>query len=331
MFSRSFFPQVGGVEKHVWEICQHLASEENKITIFTEKFSNNVKDQEKINNIIVRRIKYRRLKIVGLLQIWVYLLKNRKIIKASDLIHVHDVFIWYLPFRLFYPKKRVYVTFHGWEGVCPIPRKNIFQKRLAAKLTRGNICIGEYIEKYYGLKADAVLYGGVNLPKKGLRKKKGYWVYVGRLEEDTGLPILLKALDETHGYEMHFCGDGGLRHECEKVGIVHGFCNPNIYLTRAEICFASGYLSILEGFSYRSFVFVCYDNALKKDYYSLTPFGKFLISSESKEEIIINIKNIKRNIKNIKKYDKLRERSYVWVKSMGWERAVNEYKRLWLR
>ena len=98
---------------------------------------------------------------MGLVYIWFWLFKNKKLIKETNIIHCHDVFIWYLPFRFLYPHKKVYTTFHGWEGTWPIPWQNILQKRLANKLSNGTIAVGKYIGKYYGIKADKIIYGGI--------------------------------------------------------------------------------------------------------------------------------------------------------------------------
>jgi glycosyltransferase involved in cell wall biosynthesis len=157
--TRLFYPHVGGVEKHVYEVAKVLRLRGNSITILTERYDKNLKKNEVINGIKVVRFSYPHFKLLGLFFIWIWLFKNRRLIEDADIIHIHDVFIWYLPFRFLYPHKRVFTTFHGWEGVWPIPWKNIYLKRLAARLSAGTIVVGKYIEKYYGIKADKTAYG----------------------------------------------------------------------------------------------------------------------------------------------------------------------------
>lgn len=135
---------MGGVERHIREVGLSLRKKGHSITIISEE-----------------SIKYPKIKFIGLLYIWLWLWRNRKLIKETDIVHCHDVFIWYLPFRFLYYQKPVYTTFHGWEGVWPIPWKNIFLKRLAARFSRGTIAVGGYIEKYYGIKADKIIYGAI--------------------------------------------------------------------------------------------------------------------------------------------------------------------------
>lgn len=158
--SSFFFPHIGGVEKHVYELSKNLRSKGEEVTVITEKFDQKLKNKEDVGGINVVRILYPHTRFLGLFLIWFEIFKNRKLIIDADIVHIHDVFIWYLPFRVFYPNKKVFTTFHGWEGVWPIPWGNIIQKRIAAKLSTGTIAVGKYIEKYYGIKADKIMYGG---------------------------------------------------------------------------------------------------------------------------------------------------------------------------
>ncbi|MDO8260613.1 MAG: glycosyltransferase, partial [Candidatus Magasanikbacteria bacterium] len=120
--TRLSHPHIGGVEKHVYEVGKRLKVKGNTVKTISEQ-----------------DIKQPHIKFFGLIYIWTWLFKNRKIIENADIIHCHDVFIWYLPFRFLYSKKPVYTTFHGWEGIWPISWKNIFLKKLAAKLSWGSI------------------------------------------------------------------------------------------------------------------------------------------------------------------------------------------------
>jgi glycosyltransferase involved in cell wall biosynthesis len=137
------YPHVGGVEKHIEEIRRILTKKGIDVKVISEV-----------------DIKYPHIKFLGLFFIWIWLFKNRRLIEDAHIIHIHDVFIWYLPFRFLYPHKRVFTTFHGWEGIWPIPWKNIYLKRLAARLSTGTIVVGKYIEKYYGIQANKITYGG---------------------------------------------------------------------------------------------------------------------------------------------------------------------------
>ncbi|MEK7498052.1 MAG: glycosyltransferase [Patescibacteria group bacterium] len=136
------WPHVGGVERHVYEVSKRLEIKGHNVKVISS---------EDIN--------YPKIKYLGLLYIWFWFFKNINLIRKSDIVHCHDVFIWYLPFRFLIPNKKVFTTFHGWEGKYPIPWKNVLLKRLANKLSMGSFVVGRYIEKWYGIKGDIITYG----------------------------------------------------------------------------------------------------------------------------------------------------------------------------
>jgi glycosyltransferase involved in cell wall biosynthesis len=264
-----YAPHIGGVEKHAAEVAKALIKKGHKVTVLTEKHDPSLKSWEIIDTVKVVRFSYPHIKVVGLLAIWLSIWKNRKLVTDADIVHIHDVFIWYLPFRFLYPKKAVYTTFHGWEGIWPIPKFNIFLKQLAAKYSTGTIAIGKYIEKYYGIKSDRVMYGGKDtlVHHTGVTKTKNSVVFVGRLEKDTGILKFLKRLDDFRFRNVQFVGDGRLWKQCEKYGKIHGFCDPKPFLQSAEYVVPGGYLSYIEAVSNNCKIIVYPDNPLKKDYW----------------------------------------------------------------
>lgn len=290
-----YYPHIGGVEKHVREISKSLKVKGESIKIVTEKYNSKLKDHEKIDGIDVYRIKFPKTKFLGLLAIWLELFKLRKLISESDIIHIHDVFIWFLPFRFLFPFKKVVTTIHGLEWVNPLSKISIFQKKLAVLLSNKTVGIGKFLEKYIGVKFDLISYGGaekITSLRQGFGRQGNSYVYVGRLEENTGLLEFLKFAKKRH-LKIDFCGDGVLKQECAKYGVVHGFCDPTPYLKKAEYCVAGGYLAALEGLSYGCKLKLFWNNQVKKDYWQMSPFTK----------------------KNVK----------VWAKSQTWEKLANEY------
>ena len=97
------WPHIGGVEKHIKEISEILVKNGHNVKVVSEE-----------------DIKQPRIKFFGLIYIWYWFFKNISLIYKSDIVHVHDVFIWYLPFRFLFPFTKVFITFHGWEGKYPI-------------------------------------------------------------------------------------------------------------------------------------------------------------------------------------------------------------------
>jgi hypothetical protein len=215
-------------------------------------------------------------------------------------VHIHDVFIWYFPFRIIYWKTPVFVTYHGWEEIYPIPYKSIFINWISSKLSFGTITIGKYVEKYYRFKSTLLCYGASVISDKHNKKNKKNIVCVGRLEENTGLLKFLNWLKKNPKYKVDFCGDGRLRTECEKYGTVHGFCNPNPFYKKAEYCVPGGYLAALEALSYNCKLKLYWNNKVKEDYWKMSPFYKL-------------------------KGEKLKE----WAKKQTWEKLADEYLALY--
>lgn len=323
MIVRLFYPHIGGVERHVGEIGRRLVKRGHKVTVVTGDMKG-TEEVEEIEEIKVFRIPYPKIRFFGLLYIWLWFLKNRSLINQSDIIHCHDVFIWYLPVRFLYPKKPVYTTFHGWEGVFPPRKKAILIRKLAEKLSWGNICVGDYIKKWYGTKPSYITYGGATLDQRVDRPNQEGVVFIGRLDKDTGLPIYLKALKKV---KIQFLGDGPLRKEAEKYGKVLGFVeNVRPYIFQSRFVFTSGYLSILEAMAAKRLVFSVYDNPLKKDYLKMAPFAKWIIIESDPKKLS---EKIKYYLNHPEEEEKLVEKAYNWAKNQSWKRVVDLYLKLW--
>ena len=107
-FTRRFWPSIGGVEKHCLEVGRVLIKEGNEVMVVTESSKQQVvssKECERKDGIIIYRIPVTAGERLKKFQIWRWLWTNRKLIEEADIVHCHDVFFWYLPFRFLYPKK----------------------------------------------------------------------------------------------------------------------------------------------------------------------------------------------------------------------------------
>ena len=246
--SKHKHPHIGGVEVHLRELTKELG-----------------KKNHEINTISEEDIKQPKIKIIGLLYIWFWFFKNIRFIKEADIVHIHDVFIWYLPFRFIFPSKKVYITFHGWEGKFPIPLWNIINKRIANKLTHGSIAVGKYIEKYYAIKSDFVIYGGIKSRRRDVIhgiKTLNSIVWLGRTDQDTGYLEFQKWLLK-HKQSLPFHGKPKYI-----VKYVTNVKDPEKYLKTAEYCVPSGYLSYLEAKSHGCKIMTFANNPLKEDYWN---------------------------------------------------------------
>ncbi|MDO8659724.1 MAG: glycosyltransferase, partial [Candidatus Parcubacteria bacterium] len=157
--TRLFYPHIGGVEKHVLEISKILIKKGYKVIVVAEKHQDNLRNKEEFNGITIYRIDVGNNQWFKKFKIWWWFIKHIGFLKKADIIHCHDVFFWYLPFRFLFLKKPVYTTFHGYESY-PISKRAIFVRKISEILSWGNICIGDYIKKWYGTKPTYISYGG---------------------------------------------------------------------------------------------------------------------------------------------------------------------------
>lgn len=323
----NFYPHIGGVEKHALEVAKRLSKKGYKIIVITE---GDKSEKFNIGKIEVNRFYFGEKGWFKKFKIWKKLLQKRKIIEKADIVHAHDVFFWYMPFRFLYPRKKIFTTFHGYETKFPVSSKAIFIRKLSERLSFGNICVGDFIKKWYGTKANFITYGAPdNKIKNKLnfkRKAKIKILFVGRIEEDTGVKIYAEALNLLEKSKLQFeaCGDGSLRNELIKFGKVRGFVNDiNFYILKSDIIFASSYLSIVEALSLGKPVISVYGNPIKKDYLEMSPFAKWITITKSPKILASNVESSwrKPDIRNI-------ELAKSWAENQSWNKVTNLYLNL---
>ncbi|MBI2031155.1 MAG: glycosyltransferase family 4 protein [Candidatus Levybacteria bacterium] len=355
--SRLFYPHIGGVEKHVVEVSRRLIKLGHEVTVVTEILPQQFKIQNsKIEGITVLRVNAGRDGYFKKFRIWREIFKNRKLIQDADVVHAHDVFFWYLPFRFLYPSKKIFTTFHGYEGDKIPGFKAKLMHKIAEKLSHGNICVGEFLKKWYGTKPNYVTYGAVKIPKFKLQitnkfqiqnsrprqdfggQAKQKILFLGRLEEETGIMEYLKALrllkEKNYKFEVTVLGDGSLFKKAEKFSKKHkikaffkGFV-PNIdpYLKKSDFIFTSRYLGILEALSFQKLIFAAYNNEIKKDYLQMAPFAKY-ISISPNYRILYD--QINYYLRHEKKRNQMIDQGFEWVKNETWKKMAEAYLKLW--
>ena len=336
--ARLFYPHIGGVEKHVMEISKRLVARGHKVIVITEELPgvSLPKKETPKNGIEIYRIPVVPEGRSKKFRIWLWLFKNKHVIKKSDVVHCHDVFFWYLPFRFLYPRKPVFTTFHGYESY-PITKKAIIIRKISEKLSLGNICIGDFIKKWYGTNPDFVSYGAVDtkaLPlirgsKRGLIKQSA--VFVGRLDNQTGILTYNETFKELRKkypkFEFLIVGDGPSKDLIDKQAKVIGFQkDPEKYFKDHRFAFVSRYLSILEAMAAKRVVFAVYDNQVKEDYLKMAPFAKFIIIENNSQSLANQVEKI---INNPDIEQKMVKKAYEWVEEQTWEEMVKTYTKLW--
>lgn len=328
-----FHPHLGGVEKHVFKTSLIFQKKGYKLKIIAQKHNASLANQDKINGLDVYRFSFPRIKIFGLFVIWITFLRRFfSFFYQADIVHVHDVMLWCLPLRLLFPRKKFILTMHGWEGVYPIPKKNIWLKKLSSRLANRIFCVGAYISKYYGVSCDQTIEGGVDQDLIGSHFSKNpnpvKIVFLGRLRQDTGLLEFLDAWKklssiERKSFHLTFVGDGDLKAVCKKYGEVRGWLSENKVkeqLKSSSICIASGYLSTLEALAAGCIVLAIGHNGIKKDYWQMSEVGSKVKIVENYNQVVKFLKQSKLLVKNYNPSSNL-----AWLKQKTWQEIAELY------
>ena len=335
-FSRLYSPHIGGVEKHVKKISQIL-KKNHRIAIITEQYDKKLKQEETINGIKVYRIpvwnvseKQKKWRI------WNWFFKHLNLIRTTDLIHIHDVFFWYLPFRFLFPSKKVFTTFHGYEGNDEPPRQAIIQHKIAERLSSSSICIGGFMKQWYHAQPNTVSYGAADAKPSKFPKTQNA-VFIGRLDHATGILTYLQGLTLLpRSLKLTVYGDGPLRQQAEqfvktnKLKVSFKGFKPyaSTQLRNFRLAFVSRYLSILEAMQTKRLVFAHYNNQIKKDYLTCHPQAKNMIIFRTPKELA---RQLERSFTQPEQEKQKIEPAYNWAQNQTWQKLTSQYLKLWRR
>lgn len=351
----AFYPSIGGVETHVLQLSKQLVKLGHTVSVITEdkpeywqkrrkgdSEAGKLKSVDKsillthkrLDQIDIYYFKFGQPSFFKKFRIWYLLLRSITLFEDADIVHCHDVFIWYLPLRFLLLQKKVFTTFHGYETVFPPAGKAIFIRRLSAFLSNGTIFVGVYIKKWYGTMPDKVTYGGVNVVRgsrfmvhRSTRKRKLRILLIGRLEKDIGVRVYRGALRKLSeigiNYEFTACGGGSLVYEMKQYGRVFGFVrNLKSYMKKSDIVFCSSYLTMLEVLQIGKPIFAAYTNPLKHDYLWDSPFKDYIKLSHDSATLTKQIVQYKPNMRKL-------ESGAKWANSQTWEKVAETYLELW--
>ncbi len=354
------FPSVGGVQTHVLKISEELVKRGHTITIISElppkiKHSKKLFYQSSgssVKQVLISKrldksiysynlwngrcsvyvVDFGKKRYIKKFKIWYELWKMRKLITSSDVVHCHDVYIWYFPMRFIYFWKKSYVTFHGYEGVVPPQKNAVLIRKISYELARQSILVGSFIKRWYGTSSPYITYGGVERKKifKYRHVKKELRILIiGRLDRDIGVQTYMKVLNHLDElgikYTCTVLGDGQMRSSIEKYATVKGFVQDISYLAdQSDIIFASSYLSILEGLIRKKLVVAVYENALKKDY--LRPVSRYVLIGNDGSSLALEIQKY---LRHKKQYKNMIERGYEWAQTQSWQKVADLYEEVW--
>ncbi len=344
--SKRYWPAIGGVEKHLVSLCDALLQlrPDVQITVVTERYDRALPVFEEHRNIKIHRIPLTPSPENPDLKksMWSWVKAHQSLFAAADIVHVHDVFFWLLPLLTSWSLPKIYTTFHGYEPPGPPNWRQQSWHQLAEVLSDGNMCVGEFHQKWYGVQPTITTFGAVDQSYIAVEKqsnaKPGTFVFVGRLDEDTGIWQYLEVLAQLdgelngksktyQGYHLDIVGDGPLRQQLEwfveQAGLSVRFLGaqvtqPTLY-QKYSCSLVSGYLTILESLAAGVPVVAAYATALKKDYLEMTPFAPWILIAQPGSELVAAIKEV----------PLISEAARSWARHQTWSQLAQSYLQLW--
>ena len=345
--ARLYAPHVGGVEKHLQKVCHYLHRQNIKTTIITEQYQPTLPLTETINGSNILRIPFTAVGHGWLpkLKLWWWMMLHLPLFFKASVVHIHDVFWWLLPFSLVL-RPKLFITFHGYEGTkSPEPKAKRWHQ-VAALMTSGNLCIGGFHTKWYGVYPSKTSFGAVEksllVPQTEqvkLQKSKSpitNIIFVGRLAEDTGImtylkgfALLVESAQANKKYMLDVFGAGpqllAAKQYAKDLDLpvtFHGFVeNAADNINEYQIAFISRHLAILEALAQGVPVVAHYNNEIKEDYLRLTPFKDWISIVHSEQQVA----------KAVDEPLEMTAQAFEWVSKQTWEKMVDDYEGLWAK
>jgi glycosyltransferase involved in cell wall biosynthesis len=342
MFTPAYPPLVGGVEKHLFEVCGALREQgkNGKVVVLHAPLSNEKDvlwlDPQPILKLLPKtrwlRLGAQFIKIVSQ--------------HPNAILHFHDYGVLW-PFLSIIKtmgwSKRSFITFHGWEGNYPLDANVIAKRQKCAALTAGNIAAGDFIPRWYGTPADAVVYGGVH-PEQFSSVGDAQTLplsaaYLGRFEPDNGILEIVAAWRENHRatgqkIPLRLFGSGSLEpqlaalqsEEDVDLKVAPPVAEVSVILKNHPLVFASGYLTILEALCARRIVFAYYNNPLREEYLRLHPAANAMFICGSAQDVRAGLQQLQDSPAEV--YARAQQ-SWRWAQTQTWERLAQTYLQLW--
>ena len=344
MIAPSYPPNMGGVERHVFEVHRALQrlGMRGQVVVLKDR-PPRLQDSPDVTWLGSRKLWGRVPKTTRLRMTW----DLRRLVREINprVVHLHDSYAMLPIVRLLGLLPRTYVTFHGWEGVCPVRPEAIATRQKVANRLRGNIAIGDFIPKWYGTEADFVNYGGVEVERYSAAAGEDAdpdnrsMAYFGRFEQDTGILDVVEAVRRSNAGSdrpllLDLYGMGSLEKRlvalCEQtsnaVRILPPVTDIAELLPKYRNVFVSGYLSILESLCAERTVCAYYHNRLREEYLRLHPAASSMFICGSVDDIIACLSLCRSDPPGV--LSKCRG-GWEWAKKQTWDSVARVYLKLW--
>lgn len=230
LYSRVFPPAVGGMERFADELARWLTEHGHEVTVVTYTAADQAADRNRPYQVL-------RCPKLG------------AVVRASrqaDVVHVNGLSVRGVGVALA-AMRRPIVSHQGHQAVCPTglawnhgkpcealprsgpcsacpesglrPRVSLKVHRTSALVASVNVCVSQYLAAHLGLSRSRVIYNPVSQAAFQARAnglgQEGLVAFAGRLVEEKGLDLLLRALALLPTARLEVAGDGPMRGEWE--------------------------------------------------------------------------------------------------------------------
>lgn len=255
----------------------------------------------------------------------------------KDIIWHHDFFTYGDGHRQWSKSGKSFITFHGYEGVCPPALVALAERQRVNDDCDGSIGVGLYIEKWYGTKCDSLIWGGVGaddiVPMDQMEPQRFIWV--GGLRDDMDLWAYIQFLERLriNGWEpkLDVVGGGQLKVEEALAEMAtmrgldvafHGWMeNYDELYERASYVLSGGYLSMMRAMANFKTTVSLWGNELKRDYVEWFP-GRLVSGSVSE------LDDVARRMREGLPPEVL-DGNRQWALSQSWSAVADAYEELW--
>jgi len=278
--------RIGGIQRHITLITEALRRAGHKVR-WTYKFQDRCRPAELQTNIA-----------------W------------ADVIFSHGWFSF-----LHGAGKRQIIVAHGWEGKCPPDPETVKVRQEISAQADAVIHVGYHIEKWYGIKPDAVIWGGATIPSGKLPDPIWPAVYIGRLAPDT-CPHMVFEAAEALGFRLPIFAEGELRGELQERFPEHDYYGFTRRLERkiplGKIVFCSGYLTMLEVAMRRRLIVSFYDTEIRRDIIDNIPLH--VLYGASSADVVKLIRNI-----SARSREHFLDENLAFARTQTWDRVAEIY------
>lgn len=343
-FAHRYWPIVGGVEIYLQRLSAALLGMGHSVHVITGRSTEDLLEREDHQGVEIHR--FPALRSPWRSRLW--LLKNIRLFRCSDVVHVSNTHMLETLWRMVGPavdRRKVFLTRHGMSYKHPVPES---EKRRAVRsqlLANGVIHDGAFIQKWLGVAPDLCPNQGLSPPVDELvaipEPPPETATYIGRLEPDSGIRTYIDSVriltkEKGRRFELRVFGDGSLAEELRD--LVEAEHLPVRFFGRtanaqdfvAESCFAflDGRMAIQEAMARRRLVFAAYGDPLKKDYVGTEAYSPYLVAVRDSAELVDRLEYYIEH--SVERRD-LIERACQHARTLTWEHTAQAYVEFWER